>query len=72
MRPGTNHLVVGRVDQNLVHYLEEAGHVLDVPLDHTFRIRVICPNVLRHKFYAANVRIWSLENVLQLGELCGK
>jgi hypothetical protein len=69
MRPGKNHLVVGRVDQNLVHYLEEAGDVLDVPLDHAFRIRIIGPNVLRYKLYAANVRIWSLENVLQLGKL---
>ena len=26
--------------------------------------------MLRYKLYAANVRVWSLENVFQLGELC--
>ena len=36
MRPRVAHLVVSRVDQNLVHYLEEAGDVLDVPLNHAF------------------------------------
>jgi hypothetical protein len=70
MRPGNNHLVVGRVDQNFVHYLKEARNVLDVPLNHTFRFGIIRPNMLRYKLHAANVRIWSLENVLQLGELC--
>ena len=63
MQPGTTHLVVGRVDQNLVHNLEEAGNVLDVPLDHAFRDRVIRPNMLRYKLHTANVRVWSLENV---------
>ena len=64
-----NYLIVGRVDENLVHYLEEAGNVLDVPLYHAFRVRVIRPNVLRYTLYTANVRVRSFENVLQLGEL---
>ena len=72
MQPGTTHLVVGCVDQNLVDYLEEAGNILDVPLDHAFRDRVIRPNMLRYKLHAANVRVWPLENVFQLGELCGE
>jgi hypothetical protein len=72
MRRRTIHLVVGRVDQNLVYYLEEAGNVLDVPLHHAFRVRVIRPNVLGYTLYAANVRVRSFKNVLQLGELFGE
>lgn len=63
------YLVIGGIDKNLINYLEEARNVLDIPLDHTFRIRVIRPDVLSYELYATNVRVWAFENVFQLGEL---
>lgn len=52
--PG-EYLVIGRIDKNFIDYLEEAWNVLDVPLNHAFRVRVIRPNVLRHGLHATNV-----------------
>jgi hypothetical protein len=63
------YLVIGGIDKNLINYLEEAWNVLDVPLDHPFRIRVIRPDMLGHELYATNVRVWAFENVFQLREL---
>jgi hypothetical protein len=63
------YLVIGGIDKNLINYLEEAWNVLDVPLDHAFRIRVIRPDVLCYKLNATNVRVWAFEDVFQLGEL---
>jgi hypothetical protein len=57
------YLVVSGIDENLIDYLEEAGNVLDVPLDHAFRLGVICPDVLGYELYAANVRVRSFENM---------
>jgi hypothetical protein len=57
------YLVIRRIDKNLINYLEEARNVLDVPLNHTFRIRVIRPDVLRYGLNATNVRVWAFENV---------
>jgi hypothetical protein len=52
---GTEYLVVSGIDKNLIYNLEEAGYILDVPLDHAFRLRVIRPNVLSYELHAANV-----------------
>ena len=63
------YLVISRIDKDLIYYLEEAGHVLDVPLDHALCIRVIRPDVLGYGFYASDVRVWSYENMVSRGEL---
>ena len=59
------YLVVGRIDNNLIYYLEEARYVLDVPLHHTLGIRVIRPDILGYELHAADVRVWTFENMLQ-------
>jgi hypothetical protein len=63
------YLVISRIDKDLIYYLEEAGHILDVPLDHALCIRVIRPDILGYGLYAADVRVWSYKNMISWGEL---
>ena len=63
------HLIVGSVYENLVHNLEETGHVGNLAIDHTFGLRVPDPHRLRDLLYAADVGVRSFENVLELREL---
>lgn len=62
-------LIVGGIDQNLVHDLEETGNVSNLAIDHSFGIRVKCPHHLCDSLYTADIRIRPLEDVLDLRKL---
>lgn len=63
------HLIISRIDQNLIYNLEETRDVLHIAKDHTFRVRVVGPYVLGDSFDGADVGIGTFEDVFELGEL---
>lgn len=62
-------LVISCVDQNFVDNLEETRDIFNLSVHHTFGIRVKRPHGLGDSLYAANVRIGSLEDMLDLRKL---
>ena len=62
-------LVISCVDQNLIDNLEETRDIFNLSVHHTFGIRVKRPHGLGDSLYAANVRIGSLEDMLDLRKL---
>ena len=63
------YLVIRRVDEDFVDNLEEAGYVLDGAMDHALLLCIVGPHGLLNRLHAANVRVWTLQDMLQLSEL---
>jgi hypothetical protein len=71
---GTNaargsYLVVGGINKNFVHNLEEAGHITDVAMHHSLSLRIENPKRSGDGLNTSNIRIRSLEDVFELREL---
>ena len=69
LHAGVADLVVGGVDENFIKNLEQAGHNLDMFFHQTLGRLVINPLLLLVDLDRADVRVGSLQNMLQLRDL---
>lgn len=66
---GGLYLVVSGIDENFVDYFEESWHIFHFAKYHTVSICVVRPHVLCDCLDAADVGIWTSENMVDLRKL---